>query len=552
MAGGTANRDGPAAEPGEWTLRDDEARRYVGRAVDATVALVESTLGPSGMEKLVETEDLQNRPETVRLADGARLLDAVERGDGFAHPVAALFVDAVDGMQTDLRDGTTTAMVLTGALLSEGLDLVDRGLAPNSVVVGYGVARSRAGAALDDLARPVGATDRDRLGDVAATTMTARLDPTVRREVADCVAAAVADLASGRDDGWIDTDDLKILGGRGLDPTVRDGLVLTRPDDADPAGRPLDGPIPDAGVAVMDGEIDFEDTASVLDGGDGVTLSSPEAARTYRDELARRRETAGGSLAEMGADVLVCMERLDEATARAVERAGVAVVDKATYPKEDVYRLARATGATVTTHFENLSAERLGRADRVTQRAVGDEVWTAFEGCPGPVFTLVVGGRTERETRARREAAADAVETTAVAVMDGQVIPGAGAGAAAVAAAVRAAATDLRGRGQLAVDAFADAIERVPATLARNAGHDPVGAVADLRAEHASGASTAGIDLESGGTTDAWAAGVVEPRRVFSQSVETACAVVERLLPVDAVLYPGVDLPGYEPRPERE
>ncbi|PSP48646.1 hypothetical protein BRC67_12175, partial [Halobacteriales archaeon QH_3_68_24] len=123
----------------------------------------------------------------------------------------------------------------------------------------------------------------------------------------------------------------------------------------------------------------------------------------------------------MGADVLVCMERLDEATARAVERAGVAVVDKATYPKEGVYRLARATGATVTTHFENLSAERLGRADRVTQRAVGDEVWTAFEGCPGPVFTLAVGGRTERETRARREAAADAVETTAVAVMDGEI-----------------------------------------------------------------------------------------------------------------------------------
>ncbi|MFC7173260.1 TCP-1/cpn60 chaperonin family protein [Haloplanus litoreus] len=147
----------------------------------------------------------------------------------------------------------------------------------------------------------------------------------------------------------------------------------------------------------------------------------------------------------------------------------------------------------------------------------------------------------------------DALETAATAAIDGQVVPGAGAPAAAVAAAIRDGETSVAGREQLAVGAFADAVERLPAVLARNAGHDPVTAVTDLRTAHATeGESSVGLSAETGAPVDAWEAGIVEPRRVFSQAIETAAAIVEQLLTIDTVLYPNVELYGYTPRPERE
>lgn len=538
---------------GEWTMRDEDARAYVRRAVDATVSLVESTFGPSGMEKLVVTEDPQNRDELVRVGDAGRIFEAIERGGGFAHPVAALFVDSVDGMQSGLRDGTTVSVLLAGAFLEEGFELVDQGLAPNTIVVGYGMARARAGEVLDALARPVGVDDEETLADVAATTMTTNLDAPVRRSLSRRVAATVTRLADAREDGWINTDDAKVLAQSGADGDVVDGLVLSRPADADPNGWGIESPIEDATLAILDREVDFEETASVLDGGNGVTLSSPDAADRYRSELEARVAAAADDLAAQDVDVLVCLEKLDESVVRPFEAAGVAVVDKATYPKEDVYRLARATDGTVVSRLSDLSEGHLGQIDLVTQRTVGDEVWTSFHGCPGPVYTVVSGGTTAAEVRRRSEAVEDALETTAIAAMDGQVLPGGGAPAAAVATALRDEATTVSGREQLAVESFADAVERVPAVLARNAGNDPVTAVTELRTAHtADGRSAAGIDLETGTPVDAWEAGVVEPRRVFSQAIETGAAVVEQLLTVDSVLYPNVQLPEYTPRPERE
>jgi len=538
-------------ERNDWTIRDEDARRYVRGAIDATVTLVESTYGPAGMEKFVATSDRQNRDDLRRIDDAGRLFDAIESGDGFGHPVAALFVDGVSGMRSRVHDGTTTAVLLAGALMDEGFDLVERGLAPSSVVVGYGIARARAGSVLDELARPVDSDDETTLTNVAATTMTTTLAPAVRQELSAQVASTVGRLADAGD-GWPNTDHVKVLAAPGVDTATYDGLALSRPADADPNGRGVTAPITDATVAILDREIDFEETATVIDGGEGVQLTSPEAAERYRSELSVRIEAAAEGLVRSGVDVLVSLERLDEPVVDAFERAGLAVVDKATYPKEDVYRLAEATGGTVVSKLDDLTAERLGRAGRIERRDVGDEVWTVFEGCPGPIFTITTGGETPTEARRREDALDDALETAATAAIDRQVLPGATAPAAAVAAAVRAGETATTGREQLAVGAFADAIERLPVVFARNAGHDPVTAVTDLRTAHADGRSAAGLSPETGTTMDAWESGIVEPRRVFSQAVETAAAIVEQLLTIDAVLYPNVELTGYTPRPERE
>lgn len=554
----------------EWVFRDDTAREWVVDAVRAVRSLVESTLGPAGMEKLVMTQNPQGQPETVVTSDANELVDAVHRGEGFNHPVAALFVDGVDSMQRGLGDGATTATLLAADLVQRGADLVEDGVHPGTVAVGYAMASNRAGERLDDLAVPVAADDVDRLRAVARTAMTADLPSGVRDAYARGVAEAVTGLAAASDDDWLDTDDVTVRVSPDADHPRRvyRGQVVRRhpaQHEASEASHSefdwtpsVEGVLRDAAVAVLDREIDVEETATTFGGkrDAGVTLDSAAAVSAYASEREAAVEAVANRIADLGVDVLVAQPDLDDAVVTALESRGVAVIDYVQYPKSDVYRVASATGAQVVGHVDDLGPSKLGTAGRVVERRVGDEKWTYFDDCEGDVFTLVANANTATGRAAAERLLEDAVEVTATAAMDGQVLPGAGAPAAAVARDLRGHARSVSGKEQLAVEAFADACESVVVTLARNAGHDPLDALTALRSAHASASADApaplGLDHATGEPFDALAAGVVEPRRVFSQAIETAVATSEQLLTLDSVLYPGVDLGPFSPEEEHD
>lgn len=552
--------------PDEWVMREEAAREYVESAALTVASLVRSTLGPAGMAKLVQTVDPHGEPETVHTTDASVILDAIQRGDGFNHPVAALFVDAVDSMQRGLGDGATTALVLAGALVAEGFDLIEDGVRPGTVAVGYGMAAARAGQVLDELARDVSVDDRERLRQVAATSMTADIAPARRRAYTRAVADAVEGLAEASDTGWLNADDVTVRAATGERHRLHRGIVLRRRpttyEKSDEARSEFDWrfdvpePLGDATVAVIDGEVDVEKTATNFAAGSdaAVNVSSAAQLQSYTADRADHLGRIAAAIAGLGVDVLVSQEELSDEVRTAFEREHVAVVDRVQYPLADVYRLADATGATVVSHLDDLSAADLGTAGTVSERRVGDELWATFDDCPGGVFTLVVDSPTPAAATAHERLVSDAVQVTAMAVMDGQVLPGAGAPAMAVAHALRDHAPSVVGREQLAIEAVADAVEELVVTLATNAGLDRADTLTALRRAHAAadGPHPTGIDLETGEPTDAWTAGVVEPRRVFSQAIETAAAAAEQLLTIDAVVYPGVDLAAMTPRTEHD
>jgi chaperonin GroEL (HSP60 family) len=568
-----------AVEPGEWSIVDADARQYVRSATREVASLVRTTYGPLGMEKQLRTQDRKNNPETVHTSDAGEIMDGIQRAQGFTHPAAALFVDAVGSMQRGLRDGATTAILLTDALVEHGLELVEEGLHPGTVVVGYAIAAGRAGQVLDDLARPVEPDDAALLGDVARTAMAGELDESTRDRYADLVVEAVGGVAAASED-WIDTDDVKVLAAPGEPGGLIRGLIVRRYQEELGAGEEAEReqnwsirdkvdwefdwslmePREDVTVALLDREIDFERTATSF-GGDGteedrrsgveMSVEDLEAYRAGRDD--RIGETAD-RLADLGVDVLVSQPEVPEELTVALEERGVAVVDEVEYPLSDVYRLARASGGEVVANVEDLTAEHLGTVGRVSERRVGDEKWTEFGDCSGGVFTLVVDSDTASERERRERIVEDAIEVTGTAAVDRQVLPGAGAPAMATATDLRSYAASVDGRERLAVEAFADALTDLVRVLAANSGADPLDAVATLRAAHAAvdGPAGQGIGPDTEEPIDAWEAGVVEPRRVFSQAVETARATTERLITIDAVLHPGVDLGAFVSEPHRE
>lgn len=567
MISGDVEFDDVASE--DWSIKDEAARDYVETATSVVASLVRSTLGPRGMEKLIATEDPQGRPEIVQTTDAEQILAAIERGDGFNHPVAALFIDAIDSMQRGLGDGTTTAMVLTAALIEQGVELTEAGVHPGTIVVGYAMASNQAGDVLDALAEPISSDDRDRVAQVAASTMTANIDPGVRTQYAEAVAEAIERLAANSDSGFLDTDTVKILSGRGEGTGLRDGLVIRRfptaLEESEESVSEFDWsfdfpePTEDVHLAIMEREIDFEDSATSFGGegwDTGVLLDTSERVDSYRSGLEDRVARTAASLKDHGVDVIVSQERVDDSLENLFEQEGIVVIDNVKYPKSDIHRLAKDTGGTVVGHLDEVDEEAVGVANTVYERRVGDEKWTFFVGSEGPASTIILDNPLETDADRHVRTVEDALETASMAVMDKQILPGAGAPAMAVAAALRDFATTVPDREQLAIEAFAEALEEIPYALAENAGLDPVETLIGLRNAHAAGTAEEplplGLDLDTGEPTDAFETEVIEPRRVFSQAIETAYAATEQLLTVDAVLFPGVDFDHWEAELERE
>lgn len=557
--------DGGEGTPSTATLQGADLRTYVEDGIDAVRGLVASTYGPDAMDKLVTLEGRGGETELVITSSGHEVLDAIDRGDGFTHPVAAIVVDAIDTQHRTLNDGSTVAALLTASLTERGYDLVEEGLAPRQVVVGYALAANRAGEVLDGLAEPVTLDDVERLREVARTTMGHRLGATVRDRYASLVEEAVRGLGDDGDD-LLDTEDIKVVSSADATTALHRGVVVTRwprgIDRAERAAREFDWssaiprPLTDARVAVIDAAIDVEATATSfgVDGRTGVWFEDAETLTAYRDGYERAIEGLVDHVAALGVDVLVSKPRVDEAVTTAFDRRGVVVIDQVETPEADVGRLARATGATVVSRPDDLTAGRIGTAGRVVERRTGDQKWAAFTGCAGGVFTIELRTPTAQSEHQHGRAVEAAADAVAIAAMDHQVLPGAGAAQLAVAAALRDHAAGVDGKEQLAVRAFADALEDTVRTLAANAGLDPIDTVAALRAGHAEtpGRGTAGVDLASGAPVDAWTAGVVEPRRTLSQSMETARTLAARFVTTDAMWYPNVDLGAFEPQTEHD
>jgi chaperonin GroEL (HSP60 family) len=537
------------------SYRGREAYAHIRQATTELAGMTWSMYGPGGQTKLVVYPDANGRqPEEVVTESVDVFLDALDQGDLFAHPVAAMLVDSVDSMQRGQSDGTNRTLLLAGALVDRGVALIEEGTAPITVLAGYSRAAHQTGEILDDQSEEWAVDCDERLRNLARTALTADVGNRSRSQYSEQIATAVRRLYDATDGEWVDTDNVKVISGRS-DEQGRyvNGVVVRR--------RPIDEKfeetdllsrrgrlrytesVEDVRVAIVDREIDFEKTGTVLGGRKaGVQLDSPEDVFEYAAGVDEQREAAARHLETVGVDLLVTQENVEKEAADAFRRHGVHVVDNVKTPLSDVYRVERATGSTVVAHVNDLTSDDVGTAGSVVEYRVCDETWTVLDDCGGGLSTIVVEPATEGAAERHVDAVEDAIEVTATAAMDRQVIPGAGASAMAVATGLRDYATTIPEREQLAVDAFADAVEQLVYVLAENAGLDPLDSLTRLRtAQTRSGDTHLGLDLATGDPTDAMEAGVIEPRRVLSQAIETARVAVSQLLTADTVLYPNVN-----------
>lgn len=497
--------------------RDGEFRTENVRGV---CRIVRSTLGPFGTNKLLVEAD-----GTVTVtASAATLLDRLAVDD----PGVELLRTAAADFRERTGDGAGTVVTLAGALVEAAERLGEQGVHPTVVDRGFRAALPVAVAALDRRATPC----EGLAPAVAETALTGVEDPGVRERMGSVVADA-ADRVRERADGPVDLGrDVAVvarLGGARAETGLVEGVVI----DDDPVADGMPRSLADAGVAVLSSTVDVAGLGTATGRRDlgSVTVR----ADSYEDRAAigdAERESFRRTLAaatDAGCRCLVTSGSVNDRVKTTLASEGVLALHQ--LDRETVGRIARSTGATVVPDLAHVTEATLGRADVEVSRRAGREM-TTVRGAAGGVYTLFCRAPDPRSTDAFERSVRDAVAAVGMA-RDGGVVPGGGAAELAAARRVAAAARERTDREQLAMLAFADALETVPRALARNAGLDANDALARMRAGEA---GVLGVDAPVAEVVDAEAAGILDPLPLKRRAFEVATEVAVQFARIDGVL----------------
>ena len=517
-----------------YVLSEDSERTRGRAAQDSNVAAgkavaeaVRTTLGPRGMDKML----VDSSGTVVITNDGATILDEMD----IDHPAAQMIIEVAESQEESVGDGTTTAAVLLGELLSRAEDLLEDDLHPTVIVEGYAEAAGLAGEAIDeqlldaDADAETGDID-DLLASVAESSMTGKgTGDVAARDLAALVVEAV-DRTTGDDGVHRDAVHVRPRTGAASSATeLVDGVVV----EEEPAHGGMPDEVEDASVAVLEtklevrqGDIDAEYSITSVDGLNAAIEAEDAELRGYAE-----------TLSSAGVDVLFCRKDIDDRVAGYLADAGILAFESV--GSSDADDVARVTGAKRLGTLEDLEAGDLGYAESIAVE-VGDDddddVVFVRGGDAARAVTLLVRGSTEHVVDELERAVNDAVDAV-VAARDAGIVPGAGATEIAIAAHLRGAAAAVEGRKQLAIEAFADAVDALPRTLAENAGADPIDTLVDLRATHdRDGRAGVIVDGRTPRVGDPLEDGIVDPAAVKREAVDSATEAATLLLRIDDVI----------------
>ena len=491
-------------------------------AAKAVADSVRSTLGPKGMDKML----VDSMGDVVITNDGATILKEMD----IEHPAAKMIIEVAKTQEQHCYDGTTSAVVLSGELLKRSEDLIEQNVHPTVICEGFRLAAEKAISLLDG--HGIATEDNDAvLLEVAKTALTGKSAGAVKAFMADiCVRAVNAVGVVDEGERIVDLGDIKVekrQGGSIKDSTLIDGILLDK--ERVHAGMPRS--INDARIALINSAVEVKKTEVDAK----IQITDPNQLSKFLEEEENYIKGLVEKIQNSGANVLICQKGIDELAQHYMAKSGIFAIRRA--KKSDMEALSKATSGSIVTNLDDLTKDDLGHAERVEEKKIGESEMTFITGCPeAKSVSVLLRGGTEHVVDEIRRAFDDAVGVVSVAWEDGAVLTGGGSVLAALSRDLRTYAETVGGREQMAIEAFASALEIVPRTLAENAGLDPVTTLIELRKAHADGQSHAGINVYEGGVVDMKGANVVEPMRVVEQAIQSATETAIMILRIDDVI----------------
>ena len=489
-------------------------------AAKAVADAVRTTLGPKGMDKML----VDSMGDVVITNDGATILKEMD----IEHPAAKMIIEVAKTQEQHCFDGTTSAVVIAGELLKRSEDLIEQNVHPTVICEGFRLASDKAVELLEGHSIDA---DTSTLHEVAKTALTGKSAGAVKAFLADICVDAVQAVAR-EDDGEVivDLDDVKVekkQGGSIKDSTLVDGIILDK--ERVHSGMPRS--VADAKIALINSAIEVKKTEVDAK----IQITDPTMLAQFLEEEENYLRGLVDKIQAAGANVVICQKGIDDLAQHYMSKAGLFAVRRA--KKSDMEALAKATSGRIVTNIDDLGTDDLGHAAKVDERKIGESDMVFVTGCSdAKSVSVLLRGGTEHVVDEIRRAFDDAIGVVSVAREDGAVLTGGGSVLASLSRDLRAYAEGIGGREQMAIEAFAGALEVIPRTLAENAGLDPVNTIIEVRKAHAEGKSSYGVNVFEGGVMDMRVANVLEPVRVVEQAIQSATETAVMILRIDDVI----------------
>ncbi len=504
--------------------RGRDARRSNMMAAQVISEVLKSTLGPRGMDKML----IDSLGDITITNDGATVLDEID----VQHPAAKMMIEVAKTQDDEVGDGTTTAVILSGELLKKAEELLEQNIHPSIIISGYRKASERAMGTLEKLAMDVDLDDRETLMKLATTSMRSKAVSIARTHLAGIAIDAIKQIIEERDGEIIaDVDNVQIVKkeGKSLEETelVR-GIIIDK--EVVHAGMPKQ--VSGAKIALIDAALEVEKTEFDAE----VRIRSPDAIKAFLDQEAEMLKKMVDRVKASGANVLFCQKGIDDVAQHFLAKEGIIAARRV--KKSDMEKLAKATGAKVVSNLADLKKSDLGACDVVEERKVGDDKMVFVEGCKDPrAVAVFIRAGLERMIDEAERTMNDALYVISDVAELAKMVQGGGAIEMELSKAVRGYARKVGGREQLAIEAFSDALEVVPKTLAENAGLDVLDTMVALKAAHEKKDGFAmGVNVFGEGVIDMLEQGVVEPMAVKMQAIKSAVEVSSMILRIDDVV----------------
>ncbi|HOI71182.1 MAG TPA: thermosome subunit alpha [Methanobacterium sp.] len=477
---------------------------------------VRTTLGPKGMDKML----VDSMGDIVVTNDGVAILREMD----IEHPAAKMLVEVAKTQDDEVGDGTTTAVVIAGELLKKSEDLLDQDVHPTMISMGYRRAAAKALELLDDIT--LERNDDKTLINVAMTAMTGKGTEKAKEPLAKLVVEGVKQV---EEDGKVERDHIKmhrIQGATIEESKLIKGVVI----DKSRIDNTMPKKVKDAKIALLKYPVEVKD----LETDAKIKLTDPNQMQAFIEQEESMVREMVDKIIDTGANVLFCQKGIDDLAQHILAREGIFAVKRVR--KSDMERLEKATGANLATNIEDLKAEDLGTAGLVYEKKIFDEVMIFVEESPDPkAVSLIIRGSTKHVAEEIERAVEDAIGVVAATIEDNKVVAGGGAPEMAISKGLKEYADTISGREQLAVSAFAEALEVIPKTLAENAGMDSIDVLVDIRAGQEQ-SPFMGLDIFQGEVTDMKQASVIEPHRVKKQAIQSAAEAAEMILRIDDMI----------------
>jgi thermosome len=493
-------------------------------AAKAVAEAVRTTLGPKGMDKML----VDSLGDVTITNDGATILDTID----VEHPAAKMIVEVAKTQDDKVGDGTTTSVIISGELLSLAQELMEQAVHPSIIFRGYKKALVKSKEILRELATKIEIDDTDTLLKVAETSMNSKLITGVKNHFANIAVSAVSQIKEQRGEKTvIDLDQIQVIKKEGkslLDTNLINGIIV----DKEIVHPMMPKSIKDAKIALVTSSLEVEKTEFDAE----IRIQTPDQINKFIEEEANMLKSRVSKLKDIGTNVVFCQKGVDDKAQNYLAQEGIITIRRV--KRSDMEKLARATNATLVNNIFEITETDLGKAGKVEEKKIGDDNMILVSECADPkAVSILIRAGIEHVVDEAERMFNDALSVVKAAIEIPFILPGGGASEIELAKRLRAYASSIGGREQLAIEIYANALEIIPKTLVENAGYNPVDLLVELRSKHeADNGQSFGINIESGKPDDMAKVGILEPLMVLSQAIQSATEVASMILKIDDVI----------------